>query len=75
MNRRIKRKVEKREGERVMDRRSAREDRRKVSSGRGGFVAMRRSPEKFSRGDQCQGEGKTVEEKGRGRERCNERKV
>lgn len=75
VNRRMERRGEKREGERVMDRRSAREDRREVSSGRGGFVAVRRSPEKFSRGDQCRGEGKTVEEEGRGGEGCNERRV
>lgn len=73
VNRRMERRGEKRDGERVMDGRSAREDRREVSSGRDGFVAVRRSPEKFNRGDQCRGEGKTVEEEGRGGEGCNKR--
>lgn len=64
VNRRMERRGEKREGERVMDGRSAREDRREISSGRGGFVAVRRSPEKFSRGDQCRGKGRRWRRKG-----------
>lgn len=46
---RLDRRREEREGEKLDVERGVREDRREVSSGRGGFVAVRRSPEKTAR--------------------------
>lgn len=46
---RLDRRREEREGEKLDVGRGVREDRREVSSGRGGFVAVRRSPEKTAR--------------------------